>query len=186
MNNDTFFFTAQETQTRRKNAGIDGLIHGIDHVAYRVRTGDREKALAEYISLTEFDYVETHFMPAQNAYTSVLNFKSERPAIVISEGADENSIVSQYVARYGARIHHVAFLVSDIHKVIALQKAAGVEFTSDDVIGDKDQGLLQIFTHPSPYTGDIIEYVQRFHGFKGFFLQDSVAALMQSTASFNK
>lgn len=184
--NDTFPATANQIVADRNAAGLQGLVLGIDHVAYRVKTGDREKALAEFLRHTNYGYVETHFMPEQNALTSVLSYPDQKPAIVVSEGLDENSVVAKYVAKFGARIHHIAFDVTDIDEVVRIQKGRGVTFTTDDVIGNKDEGLLQIFTEPSALTGDIYEYVQRFGDFKGFFLQSHVGALMSSTQKFNE
>lgn len=183
---DQFHSVAESIYLTRQETGLEGLVKGIDHIAYRVATGDREQALAEILRHSNYTYLETHFMPDQNALTSVLRFGGVKPAIVVSEGLDETSIVSQYVKKNGPRIHHVAFEVTDIHAVIAAQRSRGVKFTTAEVIGDENEGLLQIFTEPSPFTGDIYEYVQRFNDFKGFFLQSHVGALMESTQRFNK
>jgi hypothetical protein len=45
------------------------------------------------------------------------------------------------------------------------------------VIGSEQEGLKQIFSRASEHTSLIIEYVQRFHGFQGFFTKDNVADL---------
>ena len=46
-----------------------------------------------------------------------------------------------------------------------------------DVIGSKEQGLKQIFSNASEHSSLIVEYVQRFGDFDGFFTKENVAAL---------
>jgi len=46
-----------------------------------------------------------------------------------------------------------------------------------DIIGSQEEGLKQIFSSASEHSSLIIEYVQRFGDFKGFFTRDNVAAL---------
>jgi hypothetical protein len=49
-----------------------------------------------------------------------------------------------------------------------------------DVIGSKEQGLKQIFSNASEHSSLIIEYVQRFGDFDGFFTRENVAALTEA------
>jgi hypothetical protein len=49
-----------------------------------------------------------------------------------------------------------------------------------DVIGSKEEGLKQIFSNASEHSSLIIEYVQRFGDFDGFFTQDNVAKLTEA------
>lgn len=49
-----------------------------------------------------------------------------------------------------------------------------------NVIGSKEEGFRQIFSSASKYSSLIIEYVQRFDGFQGFFTKDNVAELTRA------
>jgi len=49
-----------------------------------------------------------------------------------------------------------------------------------DVIGSKEDGLKQIFSSASEHSSLIIEYVQRFGDFQGFFTKDNVAELTRA------
>ena len=46
-----------------------------------------------------------------------------------------------------------------------------------DVIGSKDKGLKQIFSSAFEHSSLIVEYVQRFGDFDGFFTKSNVAEL---------
>lgn len=161
------------------------LVGGIDHIAYRVRMGDREKAVLEFMRLTPYAFCQTYNIDTEHALTTVLR-APDTPAIVVSEGLRKDTIVAKYVAEFGPRVHHTAYKVIRIEEVVRIQKATDVQFTTEHIIGDKQKGLLQIFTKPSPLTLEITEYIERFHGFDGFFLPDNVGALMKSTEKFNK
>lgn len=49
-----------------------------------------------------------------------------------------------------------------------------------DVIGSREEGLKQIFSNASEHSSLIIEYVQRFGDFEGFFTRKNVAELTRS------
>ena len=88
---------------------------------------------------------------------------------------------------YGPRLHHIALAVRDgeterrenIEHVVRQIAAQGRDFLLD-VIGSKEQGLKQIFSSASEHSSLIIEYVQRFGDFDGFFAKDNVAELTRA------
>jgi hypothetical protein len=57
---------------------------------------------------------------------------------------------------------------------------AGRKFCSMS-LSSKEEGLKQIFSSASEYSSLIIEYVQRFDDFHGFFTKDNVAELTHAT-----
>jgi len=116
-----------------------------------------------------------------NAITTCLKRHETLPVIVESEGLAEDSVVEKYCQKYGSRVHHLAYLVNDIKKVIEIQKSRGVKFTSEKIIGSEEEGIKHIFTLPTKATNHIIEYLQRFGDFDGFFTPDNVESLMKST-----
>jgi hypothetical protein len=66
-------------------------------------------------------------------------------------------------------MEHIDYVVKSIQE-------QGKDFLLD-VIGSKDEGLKQIFSSASQYSSLIIEYVQRYGGFQGFFARENVAEL---------
>jgi len=67
-------------------------------------------------------------------------------------------------------------LILPIDHVVSQIAAQGRNFLLD-VIGSRDQGLKQIFSSASEHSSLIIEYVQRFGDFQGFFTKENVAEL---------
>ena len=165
----------------RRNAGIDDLIIKLDHIAYRVRKGERFKKMGELMNLLPYKFFKNFQVISANANTTCLKLKDTLPVIVISEGLDDESIVEKYCKKFGSRVHHLAYSVKDIEKIVEIQKGRGIEFTSESIIGSEEEGIKQIFTMPTKTSNHIIEYIQRFGDFDGFFSPSNVADLMLST-----
>ena len=94
------------------------------------------------------------------------------------------SPTEQFVRNYGPRLHHLAVAVADgdtcgkanIDYVVDTLRSCGKDFLLD-VIGSREEGLKQVFSSASEYSSLIVEYVQRFGGFQGFFTKENVAEL---------
>ena len=170
-----------QAQKEIKKTGLSDLIIKLDHVAYRVKKGKREKSMAELANLVPYQEFKTFEVISMNAITSSIKLHDTLPVIVVSEGLTEDSVVEKYVEKYGGRIHHLAYLVNDIDKVVEIQRKRGVKFTSDHIIGSEEEGIKQIFTLPTETANHIIEYIQRFGDFDGFFTPSNIGSLMKST-----
>lgn len=170
-----------KVQEEVKQAGLSDIIIKLDHVAYRVEKGKREKAMAELANLVPYHEFKTFKVISMNAITSCIKLHDTLPVIVVSEGITEDSIVQKYVKKYGGRIHHLAYLVNDIDKVVEIQRKRGVKFTTDSIIGSEEEGIKQIFTLPTETANHIVEYIQRFGDFDGFFTPANIGSLMKST-----
>ncbi len=167
-------------------SGLDKLIEKLDHVAYRVKRGERLTTMQAMMNLLPYREFKNFKIIKADAITTCIKLHETLPVIVISEGLSEDSIVEKYCQKYGSRVHHLAYLVKDIEKVVEIQKSRGVEFTSDQVIGSVSEGIKQIFTMPTETTNHIVEYIQRFGDFDGFFTPSNVENLMISTAKLGE
>lgn len=186
---------AKETQAR---LGLDKLILPIDHLATRIYSQNREVAILEYLTLSSYYYWGSYDIADQNSSTNVtksIHYPDESfsPAKVFTAANNPyfvNHLVGlpspteAFVRNYGPRLHHVALSVADgetngaanIDYVVEAIKAKGKDFLLD-VIGSKEEGLKQIFSSASEHSSLIIEYVQRFGDFDGFFTKKNVAGL---------
>lgn len=180
---------------------IDELILPIDHLATRVYSQNREAAILEYLSLSSYDYWGSYDIKDQNSSTNVtksVHHSEERisPAKVFTAANHPYFVnhllqipspTENFVRNYGPRLHHIAFAVADgetngqtnIDHVVDSIRSAGKDFLLE-VIGSREEGLKQIFSNASEHSSLIIEYVQRFNDFRGFFTKQNVSELTQA------
>ena len=189
------YLAAKELQ---KILRIDGLILPIDHLATRVYSQNREVAILEWLSQSSYYYWGSYDIRDQNSSTNVtksVHYAAETrsPAKVFTANNTPYFVnhlerlpspTETFVRNYGPRLHHIALAVRDgetdgrenIEHVVAQIAAQGRDFLLD-VIGSREQGLKQIFSSASEHSSLIVEYVQRFGGFQGFFTKENVALL---------
>ncbi len=192
------YLEAKETQEK---LGLNKLILPIDHLATRIYSQNREVAILEYLTLSSYYYWGSYDITSQNSSTNVTksaHYADERrsPAKVFTAANHPyfvNHLVGlpspteNFVRNYGPRLHHIALGVADgetngqinIDYVVDAIRAKGKDFLLD-VIGSREEGLKQIFSSASEHSSLIIEYVQRFGDFDGFFTKQNVAELTQA------
>ncbi|MEQ1529121.1 MAG: hypothetical protein ABL925_07380 [Methylococcales bacterium] len=194
--------TAQAANDRGKEMqerlGITDLIMPIDHLATRVYSQNREAALLEYLALSSYYYWGSYDIKDQNSSTNVtknvrLAPESNSPAKVFTANNHPYCVnhldqlpspTETFVRNYGPRLHHMAVEVKDgqsngrenIDVVVAAIQGQGKGFLLETV-GSREEGLKQIFSSASDFSSLIVEYVQRFGDFQGFFTRDNVAQL---------
>jgi hypothetical protein len=188
----------QAAKAIQKNLGLDQLILPIDHLATRVYSQNREVAILEYLTLSSYYYWGSYNIENQNSSTNVtksIHYADERfsPAKVFTAANHPYFVdhlvglpspTENFVRNYGPRLHHIALSVMDgetqgksnIDYVVEGIRANGKDFLLD-VIGSKEEGLKQIFSSASEHSSMIVEYVQRFGDFSGFFTKQNVAGL---------
>jgi hypothetical protein len=161
-------------------------IHGIDHVALRVEAAHRDRAILEFMGLTNYTFESAIYVESLNSITNVTRRAHGDAAAVFTSGIspyvdDETSgPTEKYVHNYGARAHHIAFHTEHIDETFAALKADGQPFLIE-LVGSSEEGLKQTFTEPSPETLVVHEYIHRFGHFTGFFTKSNVTALTRAT-----
>ncbi len=198
----TILTAAQAANDRGKDMqerlGIADLILPVDHLATRVYSQNREAALLEYLALSSYYYWGSYDIKDQNSSTNVTKNtrqapESNSPAKVFTANNHPYCVnhldrlpspTETFVRNYGPRLHHMAVEVKDgqsngrenIDIVVDAIAAQGKGFLLDTV-GSREEGLKQIFSSASDFSSLIVEYVQRFGDFQGFFTKDNVAQL---------
>jgi len=189
------YLAAKELQ---KQLHIDKLIQPIDHLATRIYSQNREVAILEWLSLSSYYYWGSYDIKDQNSSTNVTKsvhhsseihspakvFTANNTPYFVNHLEKLPSPTETFVRNYGPRLHHIALAVRDgetdgsenIEHVVRQIAAQGRDFLLD-VIGSREQGLKQIFSSASEHSSLIIEYVQRFGDFQGFFSRENVAEL---------
>jgi hypothetical protein len=192
------YLAAKELQ---KKLRIDDLLLPIDHLATRVYSQNREVAILEYLSCSSYYYWGSYDIKEQNSSTNVTKsihypLESKSPAKVFTANNTPYFVnhlerlpspTETFVRNYGPRLHHIALAVRDgerdglenIEFVVDAVRRQGKDFLLD-VIGSKEQGLKQIFSSASEHSSLIVEYVQRFGDFDGFFARHNVSELTRA------
>ncbi|MFH1754091.1 MAG: VOC family protein [Candidatus Latescibacterota bacterium] len=151
----------------------------LDHIAFRV--DDLNPVVDFYTTTLGFTIVQemTLDFAGSKAFSKVLNLPGSPFYIFVDQGLAPDNIISRWVKRYGSGLHHMAYLVDDIHAAAELLKKQGMTFTTDRVI-DTGGGLKQLFSLPNPVTGILTEIIEREQ--EGlFFVQENVIQLIKST-----
>jgi hypothetical protein len=194
----------EKAKELQKKLQISNLILPIDHLATRVYSQNRETAILEYLSLSSYYYWGSYDIHDQNSSTNVCKSvrplaESESPAKVFTANNLPYCVnhldglpspTETFVRNYGARLHHMALSIRDgeqdgkenIDFVVNAIKSQGKDFLLE-VVGSREEGLKQVFSAASPFSALIIEYVQRYGDFQGFFTRENVALLTAAAGS---
>lgn len=181
--------------------GLDKLTLGVDHMATRILAGEREDAILEFLTLSKYYFWGAYNITEMNSSTNVnrngyVDDDKQSPAKVFTANNTPSYINSfkklpmpteNFVRNFGRRMHHMAYEVLDgdhrggeknVDYVVGLLQSEGVPFLAH-VVGEclDDPNLKQIFSRHSKYSILITEYVERCHGYEGFFTRDNVASL---------
>ena len=170
----------------KRSLGHLGNISALDHAATRVRAQERNAAILEFLSLTNYHYDFAVYVKSLNSITSVARRAREDFAMVFTSGivpdtgGEAPGPTEKFIRNYGTRVHHIAFRTEEIGNAVAALKDDGLSFLLD-LVGSPEEGLRQIFTQPSQHTMLVTEYIQRYGGFDGFFTKSNVEKLTQAT-----
>ena len=186
--------------------GIADKVLGTDHLATRILAGDREDAILEYLTMVPYYFWGAYNITEMNSSTNVtrhpgVDDDKKSPARVFTANNTPSFVNSfdnlpmpteDFVRNFGRRMHHMAYAVQDGHVVdeknvdyvVRQLSEMGTAFLAHVVGECKDEpNLKQIFSKSSPFSMLITEYVERCHGYEGFFTRDNVAALTEAAGA---
>lgn len=158
----------------------------LDHMATRVRAEDRDRAIIEFMELTNYTFDFSVYVEIFNSITNVARLSPEDFAMVFTSGIrpfagmEESGPTEKFIENYGPRVHHMAFDTEDIRETYSTLVEIGQEFLIE-LVGSEEEGLRQTFTEPSEHTMIVNEYIHRYGGFDGFFTRSNVTLLTGST-----
>ncbi len=187
-----------------KEHKLDELLLGVDHMATRILAGEREDAICEFLTMSNYYFWGAYNIVAMNSSTNVTRSSNvqddkQSPAKVFTANNIPSFVNSfenlpmpteDFVRNFGKRMHHIAYEVQDgdhrggeknVDYVVDTVRNEGIEFLAHVVGECKDSpDLKQIFSKHSEYSILITEYVERCHAFDGFFTKTNVAALTEA------
>lgn len=140
---------------------VDALhdqIVGIDHVA--VAVADLDQAVHWYQATLGFVLAEKRVTEGEHSAMVSAVMRAGGATVVLVQGLSENSQVSQFINRYGAGVHHIAFAVKDIDTAIQLAANAGVPDTPVISV----DGVRQVYLSRNEATGVRVELIESGNG----------------------
>ncbi len=194
----------EAAEAKAASRGTDSLILGVDHMATRILAGEREDAILEFLTMSNYYFWGAYNIADQNSSTNVnrnanVDDDKQSPAKVFTANNTPSFVNSfenlpmpteNFVRNFGKRMHHIAYEVLDgdhasgeknVDFVVDTLKDDGIAFLAHVVGECKDEpNLKQIFSKHSAYSILITEYVERCFGFEGFFTKSNVADLTKA------
>ena len=134
----------------------------IDHLAVAVK--DLEQAIFFYRDVLGFGLAERRETRGDKTGMLSAVMDGGEFTIVLLQGTEPTSQVSQFVSQYGPGVQHVALEVKNLEIAIELLKDKGLEFATTIIVGP---GLKQSFTRRDSNSGMMVELIERT-GNEGF------------------
>lgn len=148
----------------RKEAGLEGLVNGLEYIIINTEPTNQKKAVQELLQYTGLEC--TSVFEDESFITAVLqgNKKNLKKSadILIQSRKNGNPFIKYNIAPKtkhapNTRLETFVFGTPDIDKYVSIQKSRGVKFLSDPVHTD-NYSFVQ--TIPSSYTGNSIGLIE--------------------------
>lgn len=127
----------------------------IEHIGIAVK--DLEASNKLFASLLGIPHYKIEEVASEGVKTSF--FKTGPNKIELLEATNSDSPIAKFIEKKGEGIHHIAFLVQDIHAEIARLKSEGFVVLNDSPKNGADNKLV-VFLHPKTTNGVLIELCQ--------------------------
>ncbi len=154
--------------TERDSSGLTDMIGGIEALMISVEPGNSVEYITELALMTPYEYLVT--LDSEKHYTHVLRIDMNSPDILLREvkQASHNDIFRSLNDLYpvGARRSHSRYLgeillTTNRHEVVALQQEREFRFFPIGQLADLDLPLNVSISKPSPYTQNVVGYMER-------------------------
>ncbi|MBK7641619.1 MAG: methylmalonyl-CoA epimerase [Planctomycetes bacterium] len=137
---------------------LRGVTRGLHHVAIAVPSLADARAI--YETALGMRALPVEFVPGQKVNVLVLFSDTQRIELVEPAAAD--SPITNFLAKRGPGIHHLAWRVENCAKAIATLKQAGLQLI-DDTPKPGSHGTTVAFVHPKSTGGVLMELVEDPH-----------------------
>lgn len=153
---------ASRIRDERVRSQLEGLTGGLDSIIINAEPSRQLMAASEIVSTTGFDLREA--FEDEHFNKIVLSNENSADIIVQSRKAGPNPFLSVNCHPVSAslpntRLETLVFKCFDLEAYVAIQKARGVKFLTDDIY--RTENYLFIQTEPSKFTGNSIGFIER-------------------------
>jgi len=131
-------------------SGLPASEHSaLDHIAIAVPNLDAAVAFYESLGLT---HTATESVSAEKVRVAML------PPLELLEPAAADSPISNFLAKRGPGLHHIALRVPDLNAAIERLRARGARLLNEPRAGAG--GHIYVFVHPASTGGVLLELIQ--------------------------
>jgi len=153
----------------RQDAGLEGLVGGLDSVILATETDRLVPAVFELLQYTGLALSEAFFDDGSRSY--VLGLPGSASVIVRSRAGDGNPFSPANRARQtgtlpNTRLETFVFTTPDLGNYVEIQKDRGVRFLTESPVESASCSFIQ--TVPSPFTGNSLGFVEWKAGKKSY------------------
>ena len=131
------------------------MIEKIEHIGIAVKNLDEANKIYEQLLGTAPYKME--MLDSEGVNTSF--FKTGESKVELLKATKDESAIAKFIAKKGEGIHHIAFVVKDIHKEIKRLKKEGYTIINESPKKGADNKLV-CFVHPKNTKGVLIELCQ--------------------------
>jgi len=127
----------------------------IEHIGIAVK--DLDRAEETYAMLFGAKPYKREVVESEGVITSFLRNGPNK--IELLQATNEDSPIAKFIEKKGEGIHHIAFLVMDIHSEMERMKNEGFRILNEQPKNGADNKLI-CFIHPKSSNGVLIELCQ--------------------------
>ncbi len=145
----------------RRDAGLEGLVEGLEAVVINTEPGRLEPAVEELLKFTGFEIKEHFTDPKASAY--VLGTRDSPSLVIRSRGRGANPFhpfnqAERARALPNTRLETFVFRTRDLDTYVGIQRGRGVRFLTDSIIDAPGYRFIQ--TAPSGFTGNSLGFIE--------------------------
>jgi len=140
------------------HAALQSLVQGLHHVAIVVPSV--AEARKTYVEVLGMQAGTVEHVPDQKVNVLVCHAGSQRIELV--EPAAPDSPVTNFLAKRGGGLHHLAYRVANLERALATLRTAGLRLI-DERPRPGAHGTRVAFVHPSSANGVLTELVEDPH-----------------------
>lgn len=128
----------------------------IEHIGIAVKDLEKSNALFSALLNVDGPYKEEE---VESEFVKTSFFRSGNNKIELVQGLNDNNAISNFIAKRGEGIHHIAFDVADIKNEMTRLKEEGFVLLNEEPKKGADNKLV-CFIHPKSSNGVLIELCQ--------------------------
>ena len=133
---------------------MSGMIENVEEVALAVE--HQEEVVTLFEDLFDIEFKESWTVPADKMKVKSAKIGDTQFHIIASESPD--AVIGKYIRDRGEGLHHIAFRVANLERLIRRLKEKGVRLIPEEP--REDELRRYIFVHPKSVHGVLIELME--------------------------